>query len=174
VTTAKLDQRGEHQPEKEARECDRQALGEKGQTSRLLRPLRARDSGQLAHEAHELGSLEIVGGPGEDHTSAERPMVQVSRNLRHFIVIENDARIMLDLLGEAIGGAERAVPQGRQSQREADADRERDVAPGATPEGDRANRRADQKPGGKAGPEIAPQDDHVLVLASSRQPMSVR
>src|SRR5260221_171670 len=96
------------------------------------------------------------------------------RHLRHLIMIEHGARIVLDLSAEAFCGAQRAMPHRRHGKHNLEAQRERRVAPRSAPEGDRPGWPADQQPGREAGPEIAPQIVHASVLASSRQPMSLR
>src|SRR5690348_10995900 len=60
VTTAKLDEIGEQQPEKEAQHGDRGAFEDQRQSSWRLRPLRAADSGDLAEQPRKLAPLPIV------------------------------------------------------------------------------------------------------------------
>src|SRR6476661_10322292 len=100
--------------------------------------------------------------------------MQMGRNLRHFIVVEEGTSVMLDPRRETVGGAKRATPHQGQHKRQSSADGERYVAPRRAPERDRSGEPTDQQADRDARPEKAPQNAHAFSRASSRQPMSRR
>src|SRR5205809_787882 len=96
VVAAKLVQIGEPEAEDKARDRGDQRFDEERHAGRSFGPLRAGDTRQLAHLANHLYHLEVVRLAGQDQMAAQRTVMKMGRDLRHFIMIEEGASVMLD------------------------------------------------------------------------------
>src|SRR4051812_13961592 len=110
VAPSKLDQIGEQEPEKEAQQRNAETFDDERQSAAVGRPAGARDTGQLVEQSDELAALEVVGRARQQHSARERPVMQMPRDLSHFVIDERSPEVALDLPCEPVGGAERAGP----------------------------------------------------------------
>ena len=67
----------------------------------------------LTQQPYRLTALKIVAGSGKDQLSGERSVMNLHAHAgRRLVVRERLARVLLDLRAEAVGGAERPMPNG--------------------------------------------------------------
>src|SRR5690349_13824780 len=174
VTTAKLDQIGEQEPEKKAQYRDCRTFGDQRQGAATGRPACVAHAWDIFHQANELDALEVVRLAGKQDLPCERVMMQVRADLRHFIIDGSSASVALDFRREPIGSPQRSMPESRCDERKDDPDCQREIASRLQSKSNRAGDHAEQEARSEHRPEVGPESVHAPSRASSRQPMSRR
>src|ERR1700741_5062873 len=111
ITSAKLDEIGEQQSQKEAQDRNRQGLGDQRRTRIGSAPAGAAHPRGLAHDSRKFARLEIVGLARKDQPAGQGAMMKAPANLAHFVKVERLASTPLDAPRKPVGGAQGTVPQ---------------------------------------------------------------
>src|SRR5258708_38893381 len=116
VPTTNGEQIGEQQPEKKAQSRNSKPVNDKRRTA-AVGPAGLSNSWDLVHQPHKLAALKIVGRPGKEDVAGEGVAMQVTGDLRHFIINKGVVDAAFDLCCETISAPKWAMPQSGKDQR---------------------------------------------------------